>query len=126
MTPLKILIIDDDPLLRTLTSRFLKDMKNVRIVGIAETGTTGLEMIKLQKPSVVILDILLPDASPQSMIEQVKLLSPSTKVYLCSAYSDERVEATMKQVHADGFVSKTNLKSGLTEMVQFELARFPA
>ncbi|MBI4428497.1 MAG: response regulator transcription factor [Ignavibacteriales bacterium] len=123
---LTILIIDDDPLLRTLTSRFLKDLKTVQIVGIAETGNIGIDMIKAKKPHIVILDIQLPDTNAQTIIEQAKLLTPPARVYLCSAYSDDRVEATVKQVYADGFVSKTNLKNGLTEMVLAELARLPA
>ena len=126
MKALNVVIIDDDPLLRKLTSRFLRDHKDVHIAGIAETGNAGLEMVRDYKPNVVILDIQLPDGNPQSIIEQVKCLSPKTKVYLCSAYSDEKVEATVKQVHADGFVSKTNLKDGLTLMVHAEQARSSA
>ena len=122
MKAINVVIIDDDPLLRKLTSRFLHDHKDVHIVGIAETGNAGLEMVRDHKPNVVILDIQLPDGNPHSIIEQVKRLSPETKVYLCSAYSDEKVETTVKQVHADGFVSKTDLKNGLALMVHAEQA----
>lgn len=126
MKALRVLIVDDDPLLRALTSRFLRDYENVQIIGVAETGTAGLQMVKQHRPNVVILDIQLPDGGPQTIIEQVRNLSPSTKVYLCSAYADERVEATVKQVHADGFVSKTNLKNGLADMVHAEQAESSA
>ena len=126
MKSLRVLIVDDDPLLRALTSRFLRDYENVQIIGVAETGTAGLQMVKQHRPNVVILDIQLPDGGPQTIIEQVRNLSPSTKVYLCSAYSDERVEATVKQVHADGFVSKANLKNGLADMVHAEQAESSA
>jgi len=121
-----VLIIDDDPLLRTLISRFLKDAENVRLVGSAETGTLGLALVKEHQPDIVILDIQLPDVDPASMTGQVKNISPRSRVYLCSAYSDERVEATVKQVHADGFVSKTNLKNSLNEMVHKEKGKAPA
>ena len=126
MKSLRVLIVDDDPLLRALTSRFLRDYENVQIIGVAETGTAGLQMVKQHRPNVVILDIQLPDGGPQTIIEQVRDLSPSTKVYLCSAYSDERVEATVKQVHADGFVSKANLKNALADMVHAEQAESSA
>ena len=111
------LIIDDDPLLRALIVRFLKDMQEIQVIGSAENATSGLSLIAQHHPDLVILDIQLPDGNAHTLVNQAKQISPSTKVYLCSAYPDERIRMAVDEAGADGFVSKTQLKEGLASIV---------
>ncbi|WP_372807281.1 response regulator [Pontiella sp.] len=55
----RILLIDDDPTLRKLFSQFLS--KNGYEVSQAENGKIGLDQIELEKPDLIITDILMPE-----------------------------------------------------------------
>jgi len=120
---MKILVVDDDPLLRSLLSRFLKDYRDVQISGAVETGNEALLKAKESMPDIVIMDIELPDTDPPILIQKLKAISSSVKVYLCSAYPDEKVKTMVDQIGANGFVSKSNLKEGLALILQSERSR---
>lgn len=122
---MKILVVDDDPLLRTLLTRFLKDHRDVQVAGIADTGSEALRMAKESTPDIIIMDVRLPDADPQNLIGKLKVISPSARVYLCSAYADEKVKTMAEQIGAKGFISKSNLKQGLALILQSERSKTP-
>jgi len=117
MKSITVLIIDDDPLLRALIHRLLKNSPDVKVIGSAENASAGLTMVKEQQPSLVILDIQLPDGNSQALVQEIKKASPPTRIYLCSAYPDEKIKTILGESGADGFVSKTNLKEGLTQII---------
>src|SRR5262245_9436382 len=55
-----VLIVDDHPGFRTL-ARALLDSEGFAVVGEAEDGTTAIDAVQALRPSVVLLDIQLPD-----------------------------------------------------------------
>ncbi len=120
MKTMKILVVDDDPLLRSLLSRFLKDYRDVQVSGMVETGNEALLKARESMPDIVIMDIQLPDTDPPTLIQKLRAISSSVKVYLCSAYPDEKVQTMVDQIGANGFVSKSNLKEGLSHILQSE------
>ncbi|MCK5323332.1 MAG: response regulator, partial [Desulfobulbaceae bacterium] len=56
--PVKVLIIDDEPLLRKLICYFLEDL-DFEVVE-AENGYEGLEIFELEKPDLILLDLYMP------------------------------------------------------------------
>lgn len=125
MKVMKILFVDDDALLRTLLSRFLKDHRDVQVVGVAETGSEALRLAKETKPDIVIMDVQLPDTDAPTLIGKLKSISPLAGMYLCSAYADEKIEAMVGQIGAKGFISKSNLKESLALILQSERSTSP-
>lgn len=125
MKIMKILVVDDDSLLRTLLTRYLKDHLDVQVVGMAETGSEAVRLAKEFKPDIVIMDVQLPDTDAPTLIGKLKSISPAAKMYLCSAYADEKIEAMVGQIGAKGFISKSNLKNGLALILQSERSTSP-
>lgn len=58
---MRVLIVDDERPARNRLSRLLSAQDGVEIVGEAETGLAGLEMIDQHKPDVVLLDVQMPE-----------------------------------------------------------------
>ena len=67
---IKITIIDDDEDLVEFTSQFLK--RKDFLVSSAYGGRQGLEVIKKEKPDLVILDIMMPDMDGNTVLQQLK------------------------------------------------------
>jgi DNA-binding NarL/FixJ family response regulator len=77
---------------------------------VAEVGTAeaAIDCCARFLPNLVILDVHLPDRSGIDAVADMKRLSPSTRILLCTAYaSHERFEESLSS-GADGFVEKTN------------------
>ncbi|HPI40346.1 MAG TPA: response regulator [Pseudobdellovibrionaceae bacterium] len=97
---MKVLIIDDEPLIRRSLLRAFKS-KGYDVFE-AENGFQGIDLWRKEKPDLVYLDILMPGMTGFMVLE--KLGSARTgKVVLISAYSEEDKE---KEGLADLFIKK--------------------
>lgn len=90
MAKKKILIIEDDAFLLELCSRKIKEM-NFEILE-ATDGESGLEIIRKEKPDLVLLDLGLPKMDGMEVLKRVRK-DPKTKqikVLIFSNYSDRQ------------------------------------
>ena len=100
----RLLVIDDDPSLGVIArDLFASDPVDVLA---AETGATGLELIRERHPDVVILDHYLPDTNGREVFDQVRALDPRLPVIWVTARgtSETAIEAT--KVGAFDFLTK--------------------
>jgi two-component system competent response regulator ComA len=73
----KVLIVDDHPLMAEATSKTLQEIDFVQIVGIALNGESCLEMVEFSKPDIVFLDFNLPDQYGDEVAKRLKAAYPS-------------------------------------------------
>jgi len=100
---MKILIVDDEPLVRRSLARALKS-KGHDILE-AEDGLQGLTIWREKRPDLVFLDVLMPKMTgPQVLAEAGP--QRSGKVILISAFSGEHNMETALQMGADLFIPK--------------------
>ena len=78
----KILLIEDDPLIRTTMSSFLKDHGFETIV--AEDGGEGLHLFASQQPDVVLTDLRMPIIDGLEVLAKIRKKSPDTPVIIVS------------------------------------------
>lgn len=103
MTPLRLVIVEDEtPAVRRLQLA-LADVAAVEVVGVAEDGEAGLEMIRRLRPDVVLLDINMPGLSGLE-VAQVLIEDYAPAVIFATAYREFAVEAF--EVAAVDFLTK--------------------
>lgn len=100
---MKILIIDDEPLVRRSLGRALKGRGHEIIE--AEDGTRGLAAWKKEGPDLVFLDVLMPGMTGPQVLQEIGP-ERSGKVILISAFSGEHNMETATQMGADLFIPK--------------------
>lgn len=84
------IIIDDEPLARSLLRGYLKEIKKVKVLGEYENGFAGLKAIHELKPDLIFLDIQMPKLNGFEMLE---LLDDIPKVIFITAYDQYAVKA---------------------------------
>lgn len=57
-------------------------------VHIALTGTSGLELVELHEPQVVLVDLKLPGMDGDEVLQRIRRTHPQTKVIIITAYND--------------------------------------
>ena len=98
-SPLRILIVDDEPLIRDMLCRFLDINSSVMAVGSAEEA---LEEIRMQHYDLCFLDDNLPGMNGMEAMKIIKELSPNTKVaimsggYLCEDMKRQIAEGALE------------------------------
>ena len=101
----KILVIDDEPLVRRSLKRAL-EAGGFQVMDCAD-GKSGLQVWQEQRPDLVFLDILMPGLSgPEVLSEVSPEVRQSCRVILILAYSGEYSLDSAKSLGADHFIPK--------------------
>jgi two-component system, cell cycle sensor histidine kinase and response regulator CckA len=114
----KIMIIDDDPGIRDLWSRFLS--KHGLTVLCAEDGRAGIDLLSERRDEIdlVIVDLVMPGMGGKEAIPRLKEIKPDIKVLGCSGYSANGQAKAMLSLSLDGFIQKPPELSELLETVK--------
>lgn len=81
-SPLKILIIDDDPIFLDSISLYLQDLDHTTF--LAENGEAGLAEFNSTAPDLVLVDLNMPGLDGIQVLEQIRLNSPDTPTIMIS------------------------------------------
>ena len=100
---MKILVVDDEPLVRRSLQKVFQ--KAGHDVVVAEDGIQGVALWKESQPEAVILDVLMPGHTGPEVISEVQP-SSDIPIVLISAYSGEYNPDSVKQLGADLFIAK--------------------
>jgi two-component system, LytTR family, response regulator len=91
-TPMRALIVDDEPHARRYLTELLEGEINVLVVGEASCGAEGMEQIGRLLPDIVFLDIQMPDLGGLDMVERLE--SPNLPLFIfVTGYSEYAVRA---------------------------------
>ncbi len=111
---ISLVIIDDHQRYLAQLSQELAADKRFRLAGSANSGRTGIELVKSQKPDVVLVDIHLPDVDGFRVVRQILNDNPQTKVIMqssasSSTYQQEALNSGALALLAKNKVSATAL-----------------
>lgn len=92
MKPLRVLIVDDEPVIRAGIRKLLASMDDVQVSGECANAAEAVAAIKLNQTDVVLLDIHLPDASGLDVVRSVGAERMPLVVFV-TAYDEHAIEA---------------------------------
>ena len=95
--PIRVLIVDDHPIVRMGLKQFLDSMADLVYAGEASSGPEAVSSYQILQPDVVLMDLLLPDkTSGIAAIKQIVALDPlATVIALTSFYEVELVKGAL-------------------------------
>jgi len=106
--PIRIVLIDDSPIIRLGLRSALEDYADILIVGEAGTATEGVAVVSRLKPDVVMLDLHLPDKSGLLACRDVLKVRPGSAVLILTSSSSERHMHDAIAAGAKGYLLKEN------------------
>jgi DNA-binding NarL/FixJ family response regulator len=104
---IRIVVVEDHMVLAEALEGALSAQDGMQVVGTVSTLQDALELIALQRPDVVLMDVRLPDGDGASGTVQVLERSPRTKVIVLSAATGVEVISRAVEAGAAGFLPKT-------------------
>jgi DNA-binding NarL/FixJ family response regulator len=104
---LTVAIVDSDPLLRHSLRMRLAAEKDIELVGEAADASTGIELVRDQRPDLVLIELALPDRSGTDAMREILIISPSTRVIMLAVETDETTQLQALQAGAAGFLLKS-------------------
>ena len=101
-----VLIVDDHDLIRQGLRRSFERADDFTVVGEAATAAEGQRLLSLLKPSVVILDVRLPDGSGMDIARRARADSPALGIVILTMYAGDEQLFDALDCGASAFVPK--------------------
>ena len=100
---IRVVIIDDEKLARVRLTRLLQKYAEIEIVGEAENGRLGLELISTIRPDVIFLDIKMPLMSGFEMLGEMEkspyvIFTTAYNEYALQAFEENTIDYLMKPI----------------------------
>jgi two-component system, NarL family, response regulator DegU len=118
MSDIRVLIVDDHPVVRTGIRNMLEPAIGISVVGEASTGSEALQMIESLQPNVVLLDMKLPDMSGIDVIKQIYETKSKSRVLGLSSYDDREFISQLLNYGASGYLLKEEVPEYIIDAVR--------
>ena len=109
----RILLVDDNAVVRSFVRRLFESQSDFEISGEAENGRDALQKAEMLKPDLIILDLVMPVMTGLDAAPLVKQLLPDTLIILFTQQEGSEVERLAQAAGIDAVVSKTQGASDL-------------
>jgi DNA-binding NarL/FixJ family response regulator len=106
MNPVKVLIVDDQHLIREGLSSLLKFHKEVSVAAVASDGKDAIEKYKKYKPDVILMDIRMPVMDGITAAEKILAEGDYCKILMLTTFDDEEYILKSLKAGAVGYLMK--------------------
>jgi len=103
---IRVLIADDQRVVREGLSMVLGLMKGVEVVGAAADGAEAVTLVQAVRPDVVLMDLRMPRCDGVEATRRLRSAAPEVKVVVLTTYSDDRSVLDALRAGARGYLTK--------------------
>jgi two-component system, NarL family, response regulator DevR len=118
MNGIRVLIVDDHPIVRQGVKSVLANHSDIEVVGEADGAASLFANLTSLKPDVVLLDIRMPGQSGIEITQRLKREHPEVKVILLSTYDDEEFLFGALRAGAEGYLLKSASNEVLADSIR--------
>jgi two-component system, NarL family, nitrate/nitrite response regulator NarL len=123
---ISIAIVDDHQVLVETLKLVIQHEGDMQVIGDAHSCADCLELIRQICPTILILDVSLPDGDGLNLVSKINKLCPDTAILVLTSFSDEETLMRAMDLGVSGFVGKnqhlTELLSAIRLAAQGEIA----
>ena len=115
---IKVLLVDDHPVVREGVRAFLSGQASIVVVGDASDGKEALRKVKKLAPDVIVLDVSLPALDGGELAKRLRQLAPQAKLLAFSIHATEEYVVRMARCGVHGYVTKDKPTGHLLEAIR--------
>lgn len=115
---IRILAIDDHPIVLRGIKNILECHENMEVTGEASTGKMAIELLKKNSYEAIILDLSLPDENGMEVFKKIRKLNPEIPVLFLSGYKEDQYAIQAIKIGAAGYLCKDSMAEVLVEAIQ--------
>jgi two-component system response regulator NreC len=116
--PVKLLLVDDHPIVRSGLRMLFLSEPGMQIVGEASSGQEAVEAVSRLQPDVVIMDVSMPGMNGIEATRRIKAAHPHTAVLALTMYEDEQYFFEMLNAGASGYIPKRAAPDDLVSAIK--------
>lgn len=104
--PIKVLIVDDHPMVRKGLALFVSGFDDLLLVGEAGNAQEALDLYAQHSPDVVLMDMVLPDIDGAQIIRMMRQLDSEAAIIALTSFGEEALIEAALHAGARGFLYK--------------------
>ena len=104
--PVRVLLVDDDDLMRAGLRAVLSSDERVDVVGEEGNGRAAVESVRRLRPDLVLMDVRMPDLDGIAATREVLAVSPEVKVVILTTFEEDDYIFGALNAGASGFLLK--------------------
>jgi DNA-binding NarL/FixJ family response regulator len=116
--PIKVLIVDDHPVVRIGLRTMLESEESIHVVGMAESARQAMTEVERVRPEVVLMDLRMPEIDGVDAIAELRRIQPDLRILVLTNY--EADEDILGSLHAGamGYLLKSTPQAEIVRAVE--------
>jgi DNA-binding NarL/FixJ family response regulator len=115
---IRLLIVDDQPLIRRGLAMMLASESGITVVGQAADGLDAIAQALAQRPDVVVMDLQMPRASGVVATREITAQLPATRVVVLTTYDDDELVFEAIRAGAQAYLLKDSSEEDVLETIR--------
>jgi len=117
-TPIRIVTVDDHPMLREGIAAVLASEADMVLVGEASNGREGIEQFRAHRPDVTLMDLQMPVMNGTDAIIAIRKEFPDARIIVLTTYSGDVQAVRAFEAGAVGYLLKNLVRKELVETIR--------
>src|ERR687895_678570 len=116
--PIRVLLVDDHEVVRLGLRAVLEVEPDIEVVGDADTAGRAVVAAARLRPSLVLLDVVLPDESGIEACREIRAAAPGMRVLMLTSFGDETAVLSSMLAGASGYLLKNAPRAELLAAIR--------
>lgn len=115
---IKVLIVDDHPVVRIGLRTMLESEENISVTGLAGSAREAIAEIRKAKPGVVLMDLRMPEMDGTEAIAELRRIQPDIRILVLTNYENDEYVLQALQAGAMGYLLKSTPQAEIVKAVE--------
>jgi DNA-binding NarL/FixJ family response regulator len=115
---IRILTVDDHPLLRKGIASLVNAEDDMKLIAEASSGKEAIEMYRLHRPDVTLMDLQMPDMNGATAIAEIESEFPDARIIVLTTYTGDVQVLRALRAGARGYLLKGHVHRELLETIR--------
>ena len=117
-SPIRILLVDDHPLLRDGVAGLIADQPDMELVGEASTGLEAIGQFRKHRPGVTLLDLQMPEMNGIEAMLAIRAEFPDARIIVLTTYTGDAQILRALKAGAQAYLLKSALRRELLDTIR--------